>query len=89
MNLQKYISSSYEDRLKQFLNTLSVTNRTPEYYVNWKKVDRETKKYELELNTLNYLIGKDDIYLEALRLFTKQPNLLKAIPFYNDMLIVH
>ena len=80
MNLQKYISSSYEDRLKQFLNTLSVTNRTPEYYVNWKKVDRETKKYELDLNTLNYLIGKDDIYSEALRLFTKQPNLLKAIP---------
>lgn len=47
MNLQKYISSSYEDRLKQFLNTLSVTNRTPEYYVNWEKVNRETKKYEL------------------------------------------
>ena len=80
MKLQKYIYLSNEDRLKQFLNTLSVTNRTPEYYVNWKKVDRETKKYELELNTLNYLIGKDDIYLEALRLFTKQPNLLKAIP---------
>ena len=80
MKLQKYIYLSNEDRLKQFLNTLSVTNRTPEYYVNWKKVDRETKKYELELNTLNYLIGKDDIYSEALRLFTKQPNLLKAIP---------
>ena len=80
MKLQKYIYLSNEDRLKQFLNTLSLTNRTPEYYVNWKKVDRETKKYELELNTLNYLIGKDDIYSEALRLFTKQPNLLKAIP---------
>ena len=80
MNLQKYISSSYEDRLKQFLNTLSVTNRTPEYYVNWEKVERETKRYELELHTLNYLIGKDDIYSEALRLFTRQPNLLKAIP---------
>ena len=24
---------SHEERLKQFLNTLSVTNRTPEYYV--------------------------------------------------------
>ena len=80
MKLQKYIYLSNEDRLKQFLNTLSVTNRTPEYYVNRKKVDRETKKYELDLNTLNYLIGKDDIYSEALRLFTKQPNLLKAIP---------
>ena len=80
MNLQKYINFSHEERLKQFLNTLSVTNRTPDYYVNWEKVDRETKKYELELNTLNYLIGKDDIYSDALHLFTKQPNLLKAIP---------
>ena len=32
------------------------------------------------MNTLNYLIGKDDIYIKALDLFTKQPNLLKAIP---------
>ena len=80
MDFNTYISSSSEDRLQNFLNTLSITNRTPEYYVNWEKVDRETKKYELELNTLNYLIGKDDIYIEALDLFTKQPNLLKAIP---------
>lgn len=80
MNFNTYISSSSEDRLKIFLNTLSITNRTPDYYVNWEKVERETKKYELELNTLNYLIGKDNIYSEALHLFTKQPNLLKAIP---------
>lgn len=80
MNLKNYLIKSPQERLTIFLESLSITNRTPEYYVNWKKVDRETKKYELELNTLNYLIGKDDIYLEALRLFTKQPNLLKAIP---------
>ncbi|ATZ02540.1 type II restriction endonuclease [Streptococcus suis] len=80
MNLQAYINLSAEERLKIFLSTLSVTNRTPDYYVNWSKVERETKKYELELNTLNYLIGKDDIYNEALELFNKQPNLLKAIP---------
>lgn len=80
MNLLNYYNLSSEERLEEFLSTLSITNRTPEYYVNWKKVDRETKKYEVELNTLNYLIGKDDIYIEALDLFTKQPNLLKAIP---------
>ena len=80
MNLLNYYNLSSEERLEEFLSTLSITNRTPEYYVNWKKVDRETKKYELELNTLNYLIGKDDIYIEALDLFTKQPNLLKATP---------
>ena len=80
MNFQEYISSSPEERLKQFLNSLSLTNRTPAYYVNWKKVSRETKKYELELNTLNYLIGKDDIYNVALALFQKQPDLLKTVP---------
>lgn len=80
MNLKNYLTKSPQDRLTFFLKSLSITNRTPEYYVNWEKVERETKKYELELNTLNYLIGKDDIYIEALDLFTKQPNLLKAIP---------
>ena len=80
MNLKNYLIKTPQERLMIFLESLSITNRTPEYYVNWEKVDRETKKYELELNTLNYLIGKDDIYIEALDLFTKQPNLLKAIP---------
>ncbi|UGQ07728.1 type II restriction endonuclease [Streptococcus anginosus] len=80
MNFQEYITSSPKERLNHFLNTLSVTNRTPEYYVNWEKVSSETKKFELELNTLNYLIGKEDIYNVALELFQKQPDLLKAVP---------
>lgn len=80
MNLKNYLIKTPQERLMIFLESLSITNRTPEYYVNWNKVNRETKKYELELNTLNYLIGKDDIYSDALYLFTKQPNLLKAIP---------
>lgn len=80
MALATYLSLPTEERLEYFLNTLSITNRTPEYYVNWNKVERETKLFELELNTLNYLIGKDDIYQEALNLFIKQPDLLRAIP---------
>ena len=80
MDINAYLNSSAEDRLAIFLSTLSVTNRTPEYYVNWEKVERETKQFELELHTLNYLIGKTNIYDEALRLFSKQPELLRAIP---------
>lgn len=80
MKLNDYIYSSPDERLKFFLSTLSITNRTPEYYINWEKVERETRKFELELNTLNYLIGKDDIYHEMLALFTKQPDLIRAIP---------
>lgn len=80
MNLNEYQTLKSDERLNLFLKTLSITNRTPEYYVNWDKVERETKQYELELNTLNYLIGKEDIYEETLRLFEQQPNLIKAIP---------
>lgn len=80
MKFDNYINLDSDERLNVFLSTLSVTNRTPEYYVNWIKVERETRKFELELNTLNYLIGKEDIYNESLILFTKQPELLKAIP---------
>lgn len=80
MKFNDYINLNSDKRLSVFLSTLSITNRTPEYYINWKKVDRKTKIFELELNTLNYLIGKEDIYNESLKLFTKQPSLLKAIP---------
>ncbi|HEM3683217.1 TPA: type II restriction endonuclease [Streptococcus suis] len=80
MDFYNYINSPTTIRLQTFLDSLSITNRTPEYYVNWEKVERETKKFELELHTLNYLIGKEDIYVEALTLFSQQPNLLKAIP---------
>ena len=80
MKFDNYINLDSDERLNVFLSTLSITNRTPEYYVNWTKVERETRKFELELNTLNYLIGKEDIYNESLILFTKQPELLKAIP---------
>lgn len=80
MRLKEYRSLSANERLNEFLSSLSITNRTPEYYVNWEKVERETKKFELELNTLNYLIGKENIFDETLKLFKMQPNLIKVIP---------
>lgn len=80
MRLKEYRSLNANERLNVFLSSLSITNRTPEYYVNWDKVERETKKFELELNTLNYLIGKENIFDETLKLFKMQPNLIKVIP---------
>lgn len=77
---QQYKQATPIKRLEFFLKTLSKTNRTPEYYVNWKKVRDNAKAYELELNTLNYLIGKADVYTETLALFKKQPELIRAIP---------
>ena len=78
--LKYYALKTSQERLSQFTETLSITNRTPEYYVNWSKVISNTRTYERELNTLNYLLGKENIRKEAKKLFIEQPNLLKAIP---------
>lgn len=80
MDFEKYMSLPWQEKLEEFMTTHSVTNRTPAYYINWDKVRDNTTKYEVELNTLNYLVGKNNINEEATMLFTKQPNLLKAIP---------
>lgn len=50
------------------------------YFVDWNKVLQSVRKIEVELNTLNYLIGKDDLEKEFKYLVQKQPSVLKAIP---------
>ena len=80
MNYHDYKKLNSNQKLDFFIRTLSITNRTPEYYVNWNKVVNNTRKFELELNTLNYLVGRENIEDEARKLFTEQPKLLKAIP---------
>ena len=81
ITLEEYKKLAPTERLSIFMESLSMTNRTPEYYVNWSKVARETRRYEVELNTLNYLIGKQNIsriyyapFLASLRVGT--PNLI-------------
>ncbi|WP_172976485.1 type II restriction endonuclease [Finegoldia sp. BIOML-A1] len=80
MDYYEFKKIDTHNKINYFLDTLSLTNRTPEYYVNWKKVTTNTREFEIELNTLNYLIGKDDILNEARNLFNKQPDLLRTIP---------
>ena len=60
---------SYRNKLEYFINTLSMSNKTPNYFINWEKVVKNTNKFELELNTLNYLVGKEDIINETKKLF--------------------
>lgn len=69
-----------QDKFDYFMKTRTSTNRTPKYWVNWDKVIRDLKEHELNLNTLNYLVGKKNIRQEAKNLFISQPDLLKTIP---------
>lgn len=50
------------------------------YFVNWEKVFENTRKIEVSLNTLNYLIGKDNFDIEFKRLIQEHPEIIKALP---------
>ena len=50
------------------------------YFVNWEKVFQNTKKIEIALNNLNYLIGKEDFDSEFRFLLKDNPKLAKVIP---------
>lgn len=50
------------------------------YFVNWEKVFENTKRIEIALNNLNYLIGKADFDKEFRFLIKQYPEVVKAIP---------
>lgn len=63
-----------------FIKTLKESIFTWEYFVDWEKIDRNTKNIEKELNILNYLIGKEDTEEEFLKLIKEYPNVKKILP---------
>lgn len=50
------------------------------YYINFKKVYENVDALKIELNLLNSLIGSKDIETDFINLYTKYPDVLRAIP---------
>jgi len=50
------------------------------YFVNWGKVFKTVKDIEINLNILNFLIGKPDFDAELKGLIKKHPQIITAIP---------
>lgn len=67
--LFKLITSTFKEKITQW-----------DYFVDWKKVFRNIKPIEKELNLLNVLIGKENIEEEAFALIKEYPQVLKAFP---------
>jgi len=81
--------SFYKDSLKckdgdqvfnYLLTNLKPSNTLWSYFVNWDKVLENTKKIELALNILNYLIGKDNFDDEFRFIIKENPNVIEVIP---------
>ncbi|OGF56539.1 MAG: hypothetical protein A2452_07430 [Candidatus Firestonebacteria bacterium RIFOXYC2_FULL_39_67] len=63
-----------------FTKNLKPSDRLWSYFVNWEKVFSNTKKIEVALNSLNYLIGKKDFEKEFRFLIKENPALIEVIP---------
>lgn len=50
-----------EEEFNMFMSQLLETNATLSYYCDFKKVERNVAKIEIDLNMLNYLIGQEDL----------------------------
>lgn len=65
---------------KRLTSTLKSSIKTWDYFVNWNKVFENTAELEITLNKLNYLLGKENLKGEFKRLYSSNPDIIKAIP---------
>lgn len=57
-----------------FLNSMSETNATLDYFTDFDKVKKNVAQIEIKLNQLNYLLGKDDLAQAVYELYAECPN---------------
>lgn len=77
---KKLNCNTQDDVFDYFINNLKPSILLWNYFVNWDKVFQNTKKIEVALNNLNYLIGKEDFDAEFKYLIKDNPKLAKSIP---------
>jgi hypothetical protein len=62
------------------ITTLKNSIKTWDYFVNWQKVFTNASDLEIALNKLNYLLGKDNLKEEFVKLYESNPDIIKALP---------
>lgn len=70
------MKKDFNNLLSSFKNSI----KTWDYFVNWEKVFQNSSELEIILNKLNYLLGKDNIKEEFIKLFNSNPDIIKAFP---------
>jgi len=62
------------------ITTFKSSIKTWDYFVNWKKVFANSSELEITLNKLNYLLGKENLKDEFKKLYSSNPDIVKALP---------
>jgi len=63
-----------------FQQSIIVTNRTADFFVNWEKVRENAEALRIELSLMNSLIGCNNIEHDFRKLIMEYPETVKAIP---------
>lgn len=77
---EKLGKTNAEDVFVYLISTLKNKITKWDYFVNWSKVFANLKNVEVELNIINYLIGKSNITEEFKSLLRNHPEIIKTIP---------
>ena len=64
----------------ELMNSLKKTITPADFFVDFPKVYVNIKEYELHLNILNTLIGKEKIEEEFIELIKQYPEVMRSIP---------
>ncbi|MCD6573906.1 MAG: hypothetical protein J7K95_07430 [Thermoplasmata archaeon] len=74
---------NFEEYINHFFDTLLPSNKTYEYFVDWKKVKGAVNKYLDELSLLNSLTKIDTAkrVKHMHSLLAKYPQIVEVIPF--------
>lgn len=72
--------NNFEEIVEHFHTSIIDTNRGHKFFVDWNKVEMNVKKYKVELNILNTLIGSKNFNNDLRGILSKYPQVLPAIP---------
>lgn len=64
----------------ELINDFKDSIKTWDYFVNWDKVTANSANLEISLNKLNYLLGKENLKEEFVKLYESNPDIIKALP---------
>lgn len=67
------------EQFNLFLSQLRETNATLDFYCDFPKIANNVAEIEISLNTLNYLIGKDDLRAAVEALWNRDPSVFDVM----------
>ena len=63
----------------KFMSQLKETNQTLDFFCDFEKISENVAEIEISLNTLNYLIGKDDLTKCVDELWKRDPEVFEVL----------